>query len=315
VISVGSTPDPLIGRVLSHYRIEGLERGSYEVIVLAGGARAAPSRQQVTLDADQELDIDLKTGGIHGRVLASEDGSPIPGAVVTLGDDGNTEGLDVTADARGSFRLAEVPAGPWIARARQRGYGVARQEIAVGADEDVELTFKLERTSGLSLDVTGPRGPVESVDLAVLDGAGHLLLAGEFTASERGRVNLEGLPPGSYEILLEAPDSAVSRFPLKVPSEPIAVQLSAPGEVDLLVPGLVQGGERAMLSLIDGAGRRLEVPSGGGVTSEWQVRFGRAQIPWAPPGAWTLHVVTAAGEVLEGRVAVVPGSTVKAEIR
>jgi len=298
-----------------HYRIEGLERGSYEVIVLAGGARTAPSRQQVTLDADQELDVDLKTGGIHGRVLASEDGSPIPGAVVTLGGDDDTEGLDVPADARGSFRLAEVPAGPWIARARQRGYGVARQEIAVGADEDVELTFKLERTSGLSLDVAGPRGPVDSVELAVLDGAGHLLLAGEFTASERGRVNLEGLPPGSYEILLEAPDSAVSRFPLKVPSDPIAVQLIAPGEVDLLVPGLVQGGERAMLSLIDGAGRRLEVPSGGGVTSEWQVRFGRAQIPWAPPGAWTLHVVTAAGEVLEGRVAVASGSTVKAEIR
>jgi hypothetical protein len=91
--------------------------------------------------------------------------------------------------------------------------------------------------------------------------------------------------------------------------------LSAPGEVDLLVPGLVQGGERAMLSLIDGAGRRLEVPGGGGVASEWQVRFGRAQIPWAPPGTWTLHVVTAAGEVLEGRVAVASGSTVKAEIR
>jgi hypothetical protein len=298
-----------------HYRIEGLERGSYEVIVLAGGARAAPSRKQVSLDADKELDIDLPTGGIHGRVLASEGGSPIPGAVVTLSDDDNTEGLDVTADARGLFQLAEVPAGPWTARARQQGYGVARQEIIVGADGDVELTFKLERTSGLSLDVAGPRGPVESVDLAVIDGAGHLLLAGEFTASERGRVNLEGLPSGSYEVLLEAPDSAVSRFPLKVPSDPIAVQLSAPGEVDLLVPGLVQSGERAMLSLIDRAGRRLEVPGGGGVTSEWQVRYGQAQITWAPPGTWTLHVVTAAGKVLEGSVAVTPGSTIKAEIR
>ncbi len=149
----------------------------------------------------------------------------------------------------------------------------------------------------------------------MIDGAGHLLLAGELTASEGGRVNLEGLPSGSYEVLLEAPDSAVSRFPLKVPSDPIAVQLSAPGEVDLLVPGLVQSGERAMLSLIDGAGRRLEVPSGGGVTSEWQVRFGQAQITWAPPGTWTLHVVTAAGKVLEGSVAVAPGSTIKAEIR
>jgi protocatechuate 3,4-dioxygenase beta subunit len=298
-----------------HYRIEGLERGSYEVIVLAGGARAAPSRKQVSLDADNELDIDLPTGGIHGRVLASEDGSPIPGAVVTLSDDDDTEGLDVTADARGLFQLAEVAAGPWTARARQQGYGVARQGITVGAGEDVELTFKLERTGGLSLDVAGPHGPVESVDLAVIDGAGHLLLAGEFTASESGRVHLEGLPSGSYEVLLEAPDSAVGRFPLKVPSNPIAVQLSAPGEVDLLVPGLVQSGERAMLSLIDGAGRRLEVPGGGGVTSEWQVRFGQAQITWAPPGTWTLHVVTAAGKVLEGSIAVAPGSTIKAEIR
>lgn len=296
-----------------HYRIEGLERGSYEVIVLAAGARAAPSR--FSLDADRELDIDLKTGGIHGRVLASDDGSPIPGAVVTLSDDDNTEGLDVTADARGLFQLAEVAAGPWTARARQQGYGVARQELTVGADEDVELTFKLERSSGLSLDVAGPRGPVESVDLAVIDGTGHLLLEGEFTASKRGRVNLEGLPSGSYEVLLDAPDSAVSRFPLKVPSDPIAVQLSAPGEVDLLVPGLVQSGERAMLSLVDGAGRRLEVPGGGGVTSEWQVRYGHAQITWAPPGTWTLHVVTAAGKVLESSVAVAPGSTIKAEIR
>jgi protocatechuate 3,4-dioxygenase beta subunit len=297
------------------YRIEGLEHGSYEVTVFAGAGRSAASRQQVSLDADQELDIDLATGGIHGRVLASADGSPIPGAVVTLSDDDNTEGLDVTADARGLFHLSEVAAGPSTARARQQGYGVARQELTVGAGEDVELTFKLERTSGLSLDVAGPRGPVESVDLAVIDGAGHLLLAGELTASEGGRVNLEGLPSGSYEVLLEAPDSAVSRFPLQVPSDPIAVQLSAPGEVDLLVPGLVQSGERAMLSLIDGAGRRLAVPGGGGVTSEWPVRFGQAQITWAPPGTWTLHVVTAAGKVLEGSVAVAPGSTIKAEIR
>jgi len=296
-----------------HYRIEGLERGSYEVIVLGTGARAIPSR--FSLDADRELDIDLKTGGIHGRVLASDDGSPIPGALVTLSDDDKTEGLDVTADARGLFQLAEVAAGPWTARARQQGYGVARQEITVGADEDVELTFKLERSSGLSLDVAGPRGPVESVDLAVIDGAGHLLLAGEFTASESGRVNLEGLPSGSYEVLLDAPDSAVSRFPLMVPSDPIAVQLSAPGEVDLLVPGLVQSGERAMLSLVDGAGRRLEVPGGGWVTSEWQVRYGQAQITWAPPGTWTLHVVTASGKVLESSVAVAPGSTIKSEIR
>jgi Carboxypeptidase regulatory-like domain len=298
-----------------HYRIEGLERGSYEVTVFTLGARAASSRKQVSLDADSVLDIDLPTGGIHGRVLESADGSPIPGAVVTLSGDDEMEGLDVIADARGSFQLAEVAAGPWTARARQQGYGVARQGITVGAGEDVELTFKLERTSGLSLDVAGPHGPVESVDLAVIDGAGHLLLAGELTASERGRVNLEGLPSGSYEVLLEAPDSAVGRFPLQVPSDPIAVRLSAPGEVDLLVPGLAQSGERATLSLIDGAGRRLEVPTGGGVTSEWQVRYGQAQITWAPPGTWTLHVVTAAGKVLEGSIVVAPGSTIKAEIR
>ena len=40
------------------------------------------------------------------------------------------------------------------------------------------------------------------------------------------------------------------------------------------------------------------------MTSEWQVRYGQAQITWAPPGTWTLHVVTAAGKVLEGSVAV-----------
>src|SRR5260370_2867278 len=148
------------------YRIEGLERGSYEVIVLAGGARAAPGRKQVSLDADNELNIELPAGGIHGRVLASEDGSPIPGALVTLGDDDNTEGLDVTADARGLFQLAEVAARPWTARARRQGYGVARQEIIVGADEDVELTFKLERTSGLSLDAPGPPAPVGGAVLA-----------------------------------------------------------------------------------------------------------------------------------------------------
>jgi TonB-linked SusC/RagA family outer membrane protein len=94
-------------------------------------------------------------GAIVGRVTDARTDLPIPGASVQL--EGTQLGGLVAADGR--YRIANVPAGTHTVVAQSIGYGTARQQVTVGAEQvTVNLTLQIAPIALDQIVVTGTAG-------------------------------------------------------------------------------------------------------------------------------------------------------------
>jgi hypothetical protein len=97
-----------------------------------GGSTEAPAAQE-----NEETREASPDGGpaVVGRVVRSEDGRPVPGAVLTLVDEAGHQAARADGDADGSFRLVPRHSGSYqlVVRARGRAPDVGR--VAVNGRE------------------------------------------------------------------------------------------------------------------------------------------------------------------------------------
>lgn len=132
--------------------------------------------------------------------VVSADGA-VPNATVSLTAEGQPP-RDVTTDAAGEARVAELPAGAWRASARASGFLSAEGAVTLEAGKagalDVTLPKEPPKVGGLSITVVAfeTKAPVA----AALDVNGRAV-----TASEAGVASLDGLPPGPVMVKATAP--------------------------------------------------------------------------------------------------------------
>lgn len=148
------------------------------------------ARRQVELRVgDNSLDITLEGGSeVSGRVI-DETGAPVAGAQVILGTPDVFQVLRATTQSDGSFRLAAVADGSYLARAIKEGFAQAeRVPVNVDGSSVPGIELRLSRGGVIVGRITG-------IELSELSRVQLLAWGGRGLAAG-GRVE----PDGSYRI-------------------------------------------------------------------------------------------------------------------
>ncbi len=294
------------------FRIDGLEAGSYELSV-QGAMRGAAHQQTLQLDADREIAIDLVAATVTGRVVDAATGESVVRAEVRLVEPDNDSpspfGFRPSfTDSRGAFYFEDVAAGLWRLRAQASGYALAERDLTVGEDGASEaMDVALQPTEGLTLEVTVEGRATPGGSAIIVDDTGRVIWGGGFTAGEGGRARLESVPSGRYTAWVVAADSAPAAVAAAVPGPVVRVALQAGARLTVRVPDLASEARVAKVTLIDGAGQLLRVPSWQTLRSEFDLRYGRAQIRGVHAGPWTVTARAADGRVWQATVVISPG--------
>ncbi len=298
------------------FRFEGLEAGTYDLTLIDPRGQAQ-HKETVELSRDAEVELELVAVTVAGRVLDSSDKQPLSGVQVTLqppkGGEVNTFlTLDAVTDSRGGFRLPDVPGGSWRVRAVRDGYTPEEQGIEVdagSATEELEIT--LQATEGVTLQVVLASGRAPSyVRAAVLDPAGQVTASGAYPTGEEGRLRLEIVPAGSWDLILDADGAAPVTVSVTAPGNAGRVVLPLPGVLDLKVPALQTARVRARLTLTDQNGKPFRTPYGETLKG-FELEAGALKLERLAPGTWKLDVAADDGRTWSGTATIVPGATVQ----
>lgn len=122
------------------FEIRDLASGLYRLIVTT--ERGFRYVEALAIDGDRHLDVEIFGARVAGRVLDALTGEPIAEASVRVRPlDGDALGGGHTrTDSTGSFRIEDVPEGPWNLVVRRNGYVVHERRIEVrGPSEGLEV--------------------------------------------------------------------------------------------------------------------------------------------------------------------------------
>ncbi|HEX6861879.1 MAG TPA: carboxypeptidase-like regulatory domain-containing protein, partial [Thermoanaerobaculia bacterium] len=297
------------------FRFEGLDAGNYELQVY-GFRSGSRHREAVELSADRDVLIELNTVAVSGRVVDAADQTPIPNAQVLLmsgqpDDTAPWQNTETTTDSRGVFRLRDVAEGSWKVRAVQAGYAPEEADIQVDSSRPVDgLELALQATEGIVLEVLLPSGQApDVVHTAVFDAADRVVSRGSYSAGEDGRVRIESVAPGTWDLFLDADGTAAVVVPVTAPGNGGRVILPRGGGLNLKVPGLAEARVGAKVKLTDAGGKPYRVPWGGQVMKDFDLHGGARRFEELPPGQWNLSVSATDGRTWTGSATVVPGGT------
>jgi len=317
------------------FRIEGLEAGTYTLQVRSPGGITTLHREEMEIDGDRDVTVLVRTADVRGRVVDGATGAPLAAAEMHLLDAAEENGFGrghwtaARSDESGVFTLSGIPDGSYRLRAEKGGYAAAESavEVADGLDVDgVELA--LQPAGGLVLEVRSALGPpparvlVAALDPATLAAPGatpgaaaggtppRVVYAGTEVPGEGGRVTLDRLPPGTWQLLVAGDASGVAELQITAPGPPQAVVLPPSCELSVVVPDLAESGRNGEVRLTRADGRPfVGLGWGGAPRTSWDLFLGRARVPRLPPGTWTVEVTTPDGRSWSGGAATVPGST------
>ena len=191
------------------------------------------------------------------------DSSPVEGATVTVETaDGTPDPRAVflrtgtTSDSAGAFTLTDVPEGSYRLVARKEGYSPGETPLTIGAGAATEgLRLTLSSTTGLNLQVMGPTGPPSSVNLALLDSAGRIVLNGGYPVAEGGRARISEAPPGRWTLLVASGGSATVSLEVTVPGPAVQVALPTETALRVTVPALAGSAVLGKATLLGADGR------------------------------------------------------------
>ena len=189
--------------------------GTYELWLAVGTydleaehAEYAPvSAELAVTGAEIERDLQLVPGSlIEGVVLDRRDAKPVAGAIVFI--DGKPT-LGALTDDDGRFRIAHLAAGTFAlgARAARRVTLTPNVvELDIGETRtNVELW--LDRAANVSGRVVGEDGrPVAGVQAGLVRWTDQLGFEARSSTGEDGRFEIDGVAPGSYGVIAQAPD-------------------------------------------------------------------------------------------------------------
>jgi len=154
----------------------------------------------------------VNTAEIHGRVLDSETGKPLPRAEVWIWCDDQKFHKTAAADDEGVFKLIDLPAGRCAGLVTPGPYRSThlwgelrrtsdRRELNISRGEKVRVDVSLPRALGISVRVVDSFGdPLSGVRVSALDTTLKTSWSGwmQHTTDDRGNIRVFGLRPGRY---------------------------------------------------------------------------------------------------------------------
>ena len=304
------------------FRIEGLEAGRHrlEVTDFQSGVQ---HREEIDITGDRDIVVELFTGRVAGRVLDADDLSPVAEARIALEPVEETTGAagfrrwtgEAATDNQGRFVIPRVSAADYRLRVVRQGYAPAEQTITVVPEGDLaDLELLLEPTSGLRLRVRGASGaPVPEIDYALLDDTGRSIDSGRRSADQNGLVRLPSAPPGSHDLLVKAPGTAVRRQRVEAPGRLVEVALEPACRLEVRVAALVEAGA-ATLRLTGADGVPFVNVRWGDVRQEWELYRGRQSVSGLPAGSFNVEVTTPDGRTWRRTVSLSPGATTRLDL-
>lgn len=280
------------------FRVEGLEPGSYRLDVL-DPSRALSHLEEIAISADREIVLDLVSERLAGRVVDDETGAPIEDALVYVrgGADGSL--VTVGTDADGGFLLAHVTPGSYRVSARKNGYTPDETTVRVEAGAETPPTLlRLAAAAGLTLTVRAGSGPPPGfVTVSAFDASGRKVHTDTKTVTDNGFAYFQQLPPGRWNLLVDAQGTAAEWVSAEVPGA-AEVVLSPAALLSVRVPALMESGGAGTVTVVSASGESFfEVEPGGTLRDRWPLEDGLATVPDLPAGEWTVRVTSAAGEV------------------
>ncbi len=301
------------------FAFHGLQPDSYR-LELSDFRTGLSHARSVELREDLEVVLDLETGAIAGRVLDARERRPLGRAEVTLtqveGDLPGPGSRSALSAADGTFAFSDVVAGAWRLAAGKAGFATVERVTSVEAGERQDLEIPLEPAAGLTLTVRSfSLRPAGVVYVAALDPAGRPAVAGTYQTDPEGRLRLQGLAAGTWQLVLGAPGAATVEVSATAPGGETTVVLPRGGELYARVPELVREPVAAEGLLRDPGGRVLRQVGPGGLLQErWPLRGGEVHVSGIPHGAWQLDVVAADGRAWSGQVLISAGQSAELEL-
>jgi hypothetical protein len=173
--------------------------GGYVLIAAAGGHQ--PSAVSVTLtDRPVELDVVLGGAGRLAGTVRTADGSPVPGAVVTLTDIRGDVLGSTRSGADGGYALRDLVAGEYTLAASAPAFRPAALPVSVQPARETRQDVELAGGAVLRGTVRAPGGrPVEDARVTLLD-AGGTVLASMATGADGG-FRFTDLQAGEYTVI------------------------------------------------------------------------------------------------------------------
>jgi protocatechuate 3,4-dioxygenase beta subunit len=282
------------------FRLDGLEEGSYWIGLydFTSGLRHS---EEIEVDGDTTLSIELITDRLSGWVTNAYDHGPVADARIVL--EPLLENQEFAArllqptgvsDSAGYFSLGDVSHGLYDLTVARPGYAELRRQLDVRGPQE-ELELELTPTEGIFFELTlGGTATVDWATAVVLDGD-RPVARGTWAASERGRVRITGVPPGSYQMVIWAPGGATHSRPVLSPGDLGQIDLPAGGSVDVVVPELAGEGTVAHARLIGADGRVYRSVLGARLEDEFRLWTGYTRILGVPAGSWSVVVEAADG--------------------
>ena len=292
------------------FRFGDLTAGAYDLVV--SSSQGARRKQAVEISGDREIEVELRTVRLSGRVVDAADSSPLRDVRITLepAEDEPVIPAETITDSKGEFRLPEVADGDWKLAASREGYSPAEKAVRV-EDADPGVEIALTPTEGLILEVVLPSGQApERIHAAVLDPAGNAVASGFYPVGENGRVRLPNVPPGSWQLLVDADQAAPVIVAAAVPGPVVRAALPPAGTLRVRAPALSQDDALIKLTLTGPGGvpyRAFEWNDR--VTTEWDFARGQRLFTRIPAGAWKVTATAADGRSWTGTAAVTAGGT------
>lgn len=302
------------------FEIEGLLPGQYR-LNLRNWNTGLAYREDVEIATSREIAIRVPTAVVSGTVVDAASRDPLSGVTVTLEPSGGTVGGNQPAhagatDMEGKFSIESVADGTWQLTASKSGYAAGTRAVTVEFERQTGgVELELSPTEGVTLETRLPTGaPPAEVKLAVLDPSGTALVSGTYATGENGTVRLSTVPPGTWDIIVSATGSGVTRVRATAPGTGVPVPLPPPTRLTVRVPELAEPGTKAFVRLTDAEGRPFQsLTWSGRPRSEWTMTGGVLTFDTLPPGSWSVAVTTAEGGQWSGQSATGPGQP--AELR
>ncbi len=294
------------------FRIEDLPAGPCEVTVRAG--MALEHTELFELAGDRDLRVELASGSLSGQVLA-DSGEPLAGVAVDLGlldtEDARSSGVFVGqlhTDSQGLFRASRLRQGAWRLVATKSGYAPAEATATVARVDAPRIEIRMTPTEGVTFEPVHASGlPLAAVRVAILDASGRSITDGLYPVTD-GKVRVSTVPPGRRELIVQATDSAATRFTVDSPGDQGRLWLPIGGSLLIHVPALEEV-PRANVRLTGPDGKPFaSIDSTGLGPGEWPMHLGRTQTPVLVPGVWSV-TVTHDGRTWSGSATVTPGAT------
>lgn len=202
------------------YSVLGIGPGSYVVHVSAQDFEIAQASAIVSANEITVVDFSLgaSPGSVFGEVINSDSNHPLIGAVIELEQNGSIIASAFT-DSEGNYSITNLAPGDYTIQAKLEGFQTVILGVTIFANETTEVNFALDAgagsIAGKVLDETEAVPIPGAVVQLFLAQTATMLIAEIGTnlsplfssyTDVNGNFRIDGVPPGSYDIIAYADD-------------------------------------------------------------------------------------------------------------